>query len=386
MANPKHVAKLYEGIEAWNKWILENAQVLPDLSEANLPDANLRGANLIKANFRKAYLHNVELPGAQLIGADLRDADLTKADLTKADLSEADLSEANLVRAKLTEAKLTKANLTGADLTGAFLANADLTEADLVRAGLAGANLIKANLTEAHLRRADLAGADLTGAFLLDAVFVGTNLKGANLTGCYVYGISAWNVKLEGAIQSNLLITPRDEPAIQVDNLEVAQFVYLLLNNERIRHVFDTITSKVVLILGRFTPERKVVLDAIRDELRKRHYSPVLFDFEKPSSRDLTETVSTLAHMARFVIADITDAKSIPQELMAIVPNLPSVPVQPLLLSSQREYGMFEHFKQYPWVLEPVLYENQQALLAELESKVIDPAEAKVNQQRKNGG
>lgn len=411
MANPKHVAKLYEGIEAWNKWILENAQVLPDLSEANLPDANLRGANLIKANFRKAYLHNVELPGAQLIGADLRDADLTKADLTKADLSEADLSEANLVRAKLTEAKLTKANLTGADLTGAFLANADLseahlkranltdahlkranlteadlTEAVLVRAGLAGANLIKANLTEAHLRRADLAGADLTGAFLLDAVFVGTNLKGANLTGCYVYGISAWNVKLEGAIQSNLLITPRDEPAIQVDNLEVAQFVYLLLNNERIRHVFDTITSKVVLILGRFTPERKVVLDAIRDELRKRHYSPVLFDFEKPSSRDLTETVSTLAHMARFVIADITDAKSIPQELMAIVPNLPSVPVQPLLLSSQREYGMFEHFKQYPWVLEPVLYENQQALLAELESKVIDPAEAKVNQQRKNGG
>ena len=117
----------------------------------------------------------------------------------------------------------------------------------------------------------------------------------------------------------------------------------------------------------------------IRDELRKRNYLPVLFDFEKPSSRDITETVSTLAHMARFVIADITDAKSIPQELMAIVPALPSVPIQPLLLASQHEYGMFEHFKRYPWVLEPYVYEDQDGLLAVLTDKVIGPAEARVN-------
>lgn len=54
---------------------------------------------------------------------------------------------------------------------------------------------------------------------------------------------------------------------ITVDNLEVAQFIYLLLNNEKIRQVIDTITSKVVLILGRFTDERKSVIDAIREEL-----------------------------------------------------------------------------------------------------------------------
>jgi hypothetical protein len=64
----------------------------------------------------------------------------------------------------------------------------------------------------------------------------------------------------------------------------VAQFIYLLLNNERIRNVIDTITSKVVLILGCFTEDRKRLLDAIRDELCKRDYLPILFDFEKPSS------------------------------------------------------------------------------------------------------
>jgi Pentapeptide repeats (8 copies) len=227
----------------------------------------------------------------------------------------------------------------------------------------------------------NLSGANLSRAELYGAALRRTNLENANLTGCKVYGISVWDARLEGATQSNLLITRVGERAITVDNLEVAQLIYLLLNNAKIRQVIDTITSKVVLILGRFTPERKVLLDALRQELRKRDYLPVLFDFDKPSSRDITETVRTLAHMARFVIADITDAKSIPQELMAIVPNLPSVPIQPLLLESQQEYGMFEHLRRYSWVLEPVLYRNQEALLTELDRKVIAPAEAKVNEQ-----
>jgi hypothetical protein len=49
-------------------------------------------------------------------------------------------------------------------------------------------------------------------------------------------------------------------------------FGELLLHNQKVRDVIDTITSKVVLILGRFTDERKAVLDALREELRKRNY------------------------------------------------------------------------------------------------------------------
>lgn len=83
-------------------------------------------------------------------------------------------------------------------------------------------------------------------------------------------------------------ITPRYEAAITVDDIEIGQLIFLMLNDSRIRNVIDSITSKVVLILGCFTPERKPVLDAIRDELRKRDYLPVLFDFEKPFNRDIT--------------------------------------------------------------------------------------------------
>jgi hypothetical protein len=188
----------------------------------------------------------------------------------------------------------------------------------------------------------------------MGAMLVDTDLTGADITGCRIHGVSAWGLKLEGTKEQNLVITKQDEPDVTVDNIEVAQFIYLMLHNQKIRDVIDTITSKAVLILGRFTDERKAVLDALREQLRKRNYLPILFDFSVPATRDITETISLLARMARFVVADITDAKSIPQELAAIVPDLPSVPVQPLLLEGSAEYGMFEHFRRYPWGTEDV--------------------------------
>jgi Pentapeptide repeats (8 copies) len=138
-------------------------------------------------------------------------------------------------------------------------------------------DLRKANLLGADLYAADLYGAVLYRADLSRAKLVGTDFTNADLTGCRIYGISAWDLKLKGTTQKDLIITTADEiimpikePEITIDNLEVAQFIYLLLHNEKIRDVVDTITSKVVLILGRFTPERKVVLDDLREELRKR--------------------------------------------------------------------------------------------------------------------
>jgi uncharacterized protein YjbI with pentapeptide repeats len=370
MANPEHLAKLKEGVEAWNLWRKEN----PDVIKVDLRRAGLLQANLIKADLR----------GAILEGADLRGAYLNEAHLEDADLRGAILFNANL-----REVHLNRANLRGVSLDGLKLIGADLGEADLTGASLRGADL-----TGAHLNKADLRWVSLTG----------TCLNRANLTGCNVYGVSVWDAELEGAIQSNLIIPPRGESSmsiqvgnetlvlrppvingestIEVDSLEVAQFIYLLLNNERIRNVIDTITSKVVLILGRFTEERKAVLDAIREELRKRDYLPILFDFQKPKGKDLTGTVTTLANMARFIIADLTDPSSVPHELAMVIPGT-VVPVQTIVLEGQREYAMFRDLQlRYHWVLEPYRYESEDRLLAELDDKVIAPAEAKAKQLR----
>jgi hypothetical protein len=340
-------------VKAWNAWRDETyMNIRPDLTRARLSGANLSQADLS--------------------GADLMAADLIETNLNGANLSQADLSGADLRKASLIEAKLAGANLTGADLTEANLIMSRLCGADLTKATLSAANLSGTDLGVANLSEANLSGASLAAALL-----VKTDLTGANLTGCCVYGVSAWGLKLEGAKQLNLVITAPPEADITVDNIEVAQFIYLLLHNEKIRDVIDTITSKVVLILGRFTEERKAVLDALRDELRKRDYLPILFDFAAPASRDVTETVSLLARMARFIIADLTDPSSIPKELEAIVPDL-AVPVQPLLESSSRSYLMSKDYWKYDWVLPVYRYKGPDQLLAALTKKVIAPAERKV--------
>jgi len=290
---------------------------------------------------------------------------------------EPDLSGVNFREEDLRGINLSEANLRGANLIGANLSGANLIRADLFRADLREANLFRTNLLEADCREAKLNRASL----------VETDLRGANLTSCSIYGISVWNVQLHGASQSNLIITDPKEPVITVDDLKVAQFIYLLLDNRDIRNVINTVTSKVVLILGRFAPKRKEVLDALRNELRKYNYLPVLFDFEKPASRDLTETVSTLAHLARFIIVDLTDPSSAPHEVANIIPQC-IVPVQPLLLQDhakpRHEYAMFHDLRtRYHWVLPTYHYQDTRSLLTSLNKCVITPAEQKARQLEK---
>lgn len=247
------------------------------------------------------------------------------------------------------------------DLTRIDLHGRDLSGIDFRGVGLFKANLSNCNLSEAVLRQ---------------AIAIKTDFRNANLSGTHIYGISAWDNQTDGSIQKDLVITEPHEPIITVDSIQIAQFIHLLINNKNIRYAIETIVKKTVLILGRFTSERKGILNAIKDKLREKNYIPILFDFASPSNRGITETVVTLAHLSKFIIADITDAKSVAQELSLIVPNLHSVKVKPIILSSQCEYGMFEHFKHYPWVLSLETYDSKEDIINNIDSKIIEPLES----------
>ncbi|MEP7111561.1 MAG: pentapeptide repeat-containing protein [Ferruginibacter sp.] len=359
MANLEHIDILKKGANYWNDWRDANPKVIPDLSGFDMtfpipscPDLN--GINLRCANLSRTTIHGPDKDWPGDTAPSFNNADLRNADLSHTDCFRTSFNSSNLEGSVLKNGKFRSVGFLGSNLR-----NADLSNVDMDGVGLEGASLIQ------------------------------SNLNGAKLINCRIYGISAWDILQDNkTLTRDLTIneiykqntpgifTRTNTPILTVDGLEIAQFIYLVLNNSNLRTVLNLVTTKVVLILGRFSnDERKKVLNSIRNKLREYNYIPVMFDFEGSYNRDLTETISTLAHLSKFIIADITDAKSIPQELQVIVPHLPSVIVQPILAIDYMEYAMFEHFQRYPWVMPIFYYKSNSHLLECLKDEILAPIE-----------
>jgi len=373
MANEEQLSILKQGVNEWNKWRKENEEVIIDLSNAYLNSANLSEINLYQANLQNAKLEGANLFHAILYKANLSYAHLSLARLGGANMIDVDLSYANLNSAQLGEAELRRANLHGATLNFANLGRAYLREA----------NLCKAHLYQANLSFSDLDRADLTGADLELATLTGSYVGGAIISKSKIYGINVWGLKGEFKEQKELIISVPLHSQITVDNVEVAQFVTLILNNSKIRGVLDTLTSKAVLILGRFAIlERKAILDSLKSKLTEYGLLPIVFDFERPTDKDFTETIKTLAGLCYFVIADITNPKSSPLELQAAVPDY-QIPFVPIIQEGESPFAMMVDLqKKYNWVLNTVSYDSEETLMKILKPLIIDPAMNKRNELR----
>ena len=167
MANEEHLARLKQGVIAWNQWRVEHPEITPDLRQTDLHEAQLQGMNFHETEFQGANLRFADLRWSDLRGADLSErVDLYGADLRTADLRDADLRGANLRQANLHLANLRGACLETCDLRGAILWDANLTSANLTAANLVGVDLRRANLYSAFLNHANLEGAVLGGTIL----------------------------------------------------------------------------------------------------------------------------------------------------------------------------------------------------------------------------
>jgi hypothetical protein len=192
MANEEHLKILRQGVEVWNQWRMNNLEITPDLSFANLMEANLSRVDLSKANLQRTCLSGANLREANLILADFSGADLQEAVLTLADLISTNFSEADL-----SYAVFTGANLYGANFYGASLIETNLMGQDLSEENLKNVNFQNAYLGTARLIDANLDGANLTGACLWETQRAGWSIK--DIICEYVYWDSEAIVKIEYA-------------------------------------------------------------------------------------------------------------------------------------------------------------------------------------------
>lgn len=325
MANLAHVDVLNQGVAAWNKWRAADPDIVPDLSGANL-----------------SRLRNMGLAGANL-------------------------SRARLIGTNLDHSYLKDCDLQGADLTGALCHNTTLNNAKLMHAVL-----VDARMSRANFYGADCSHADFTGAYLGGASFVKTTVSGAIFVRCEVFGLSAWGLVGTPLRQEELLVTPPGEAEVRTDRLEVAQLLYTMLSNRKISDIVDAVADGSVLILGRFQPERLAVLERCAATLRSLGWIPIIFNFEKPGSRTTQETIEMLASLVRYVLADVTDYKSVLQELRGIVADSPSITVQPIIVEGQEEPGMWDFFKHYPWFRTTVVYRDADELARRLDNGLLE--------------
>jgi len=193
MANPEHLAKLKEGVEAWNAWRRTENCPLPDLIQAKLSGASLAGANL-----RQASLND-----ADLSGADLRWVDFFQADLNNADLRDAELHRAMLGQA---------------DLRGANLGGAELSSTNLEMARLKMANFSRAHLFQTNLRSTDMSDVNLSHATVTETVFHAIRLNRANFTGAHFFSTVFTRVDL-GSVEGLNSITHEGPSSIGVDTI-----------------------------------------------------------------------------------------------------------------------------------------------------------------------
>jgi hypothetical protein len=149
------------------------------------------------------------------------------------------------------------------------------------------------------------------------------------------------------------------------------------LDNRVMGRVLYEIQGVLVLLLGNFSGDNLDRLLRLQAELQRRRLHPVIFDFERSPSSDYGETVRLLAGLAGFVIADMSDPRSVVMELQLIAPDL-AVPIVPIIAANQEPVALFaDLLGKYDWVLPPLRYQDLEDLVAALEIQVIGRARTK---------
>jgi uncharacterized protein YjbI with pentapeptide repeats len=241
--NPEHVAKLKEGVQAWNAWRNANPDIEPDLryldlttpewrdtalrntkhpwrapllidcSNANFSNANLWKANFSgtycsgtnfsraifdRANFSTAYCGNANFEGAYCEGANFTNAACEGAVFAQAFFEGANFSSAYIARASFSRTRCPSAIFVRANCSRTDFSGADCNRASFKRAECLGAYFIGSNCPYTNFADANCEAANFSGGIFDYADFTRTQISLANLQNTRVVNIQYNKNFLEG--------------------------------------------------------------------------------------------------------------------------------------------------------------------------------------------
>jgi hypothetical protein len=387
--NEEHRETLLEAVrkgtpKSWNDWRRQHPRVIPDL----------RGLQLVGRSLVRFNLARARLDGAALVRADLGSAHLERASLKEARLMSAGLSAVHAEKVNLSGANLRGADLHYGNFRGVICSEAtNLAHADLREANFAGAKMVATNLSRADLTKTCFDGANLKEANLSDAIFDQTSLLGTNLRSALVAGSFIRRVKTDDRTnQLGLCVDVHvawDRPQgdmilfAEPNDIRVAQFHNIVDEHGSVGKLLAATTNRVVLILGRFLPQQKKVLDRLKEALERRGKIAVIFDFPSPEDREISDTVRFIAGMSEFIVVDLTKASSVPLELQATIPDL-MIPVLPIVKSGEAVFAMFSDLqRRYSWIQPTVSYQDADELVKHVDDAIIARARNAAEQIRK---
>ncbi|MBW1298118.1 pentapeptide repeat-containing protein [Aquimarina litoralis] len=209
--------------------------------------------------------------------------------------------------------------------------------------------------------------------------FVKTTFSACNLSNSKFYGTNVWDITIDNTTKQNNLIIHDTRGLLTnriiVCDIEVAHIINLLCSNDKFSNLTSESQSKFILILGRFGVNKEN-LEKLKDKIiQDTNYSPIVFDWNNDKSNlDFIETIVFLSGFAKFIVADISNPKSVPAELQAILSNI-MLPVFPIMHESDSEYAVFTSIKKYQWVYNLIVYDNFEKIIDKFEKAILYPAE-----------
>lgn len=363
------LALLNKGANSWNSWIEDLKKNVHNIKLRS--DKSLRNYQAYQISFSIATF-----PKMKFGRSVFTKYNFSRLKIQSSEFDNVEFNECNFFETQFNNSIFKKCVFNNCSFKKTYFIDANLSSSTFNNCMFIGSNLSKTNQYQTTYHNCTLLYTYLMFAHLVETYFYKSTIDS-----CKIYGVSTWGIKVEDSISKNLIITKHSDAdsEISVDNIEIAQHIYMLIDNKKIRNLITTLTSKVILILGRFTDARLDILEAIKDNIRNQGYIPMLFTFTPSTNRDLIETIFLMASISRMVFADITDPSSVSHEISEIVKNFPSLTVQPLLFDpvsddeeqeEVKEYATIEHFKNYTWFKNTFKYYSKSHLTSKIKTLI----------------